>query len=157
MIYWYQNLYMDETVEKNPKRCKKRVEKRRPWKKSYVVLTLAQNDKNLFEIMQTRQLFFRRYRHVDMYVVALTSDYDAAVEILQKKDIVRIRNITQGTYLPRRSFIRVESNREKRCAYVDFFINTQMDFHYTWHTFRTCFTIYGSYFMCAGALPGSRG
>ena len=67
MIYWYQNLYMDETVEKNPKRCKKRVEKRRPWKKSYVVLTLAQNDKNLFEIMQTRQLFFRRYRHVDMY------------------------------------------------------------------------------------------
>lgn len=58
MIYWYQNLYMDETVEKNPKRCKKRVEKRRPWKKSYVVLTLAQNDKNLFEIMQTRQLFF---------------------------------------------------------------------------------------------------
>ena len=22
MIYWYQNLYMDETVEKNPKRCK---------------------------------------------------------------------------------------------------------------------------------------
>ena len=53
MIYWYQNLYMDETVEKNPKRCKKRVEKRRPWKKSYVVLTLAQNDKNLFEIMQT--------------------------------------------------------------------------------------------------------
>ena len=65
MIYWYQNLYMDETVEKNPKRCKKRVEKRRPWKKSYVVLTLAQNDKNLFEIMQTRQLFFHRYRHVD--------------------------------------------------------------------------------------------
>ena len=109
MIYWYQNLYMDEAVEKNPKRCKKRVEKRRPWKKSYVVLTLAQNDKNLFEIMQTRQLFFRRYRHVDMYVVALTSDYDAAVEILQqileKKDIVRIRNITQGTYLPRRSFL----------------------------------------------------
>ena len=72
MIYWYQNLYMDETVEKNPKRCKKRVEKRRPWKKSYVVLTLAQNDKNLFEIMQTRQLFFHRYRHVDMYVVAVS-------------------------------------------------------------------------------------
>ena len=57
MIYWYQNLYMDETVEKNPKRCKKRVEKRRPWKKSYVVLTLAQNDKNLFEIMQTPVVF----------------------------------------------------------------------------------------------------
>lgn len=33
MIYWYQNLYMDETVEKNPKRCKKRVEKRQPMEK----------------------------------------------------------------------------------------------------------------------------
>ena len=155
MIYWYQNLYMDEAVEKNPKRCKKRVEKRRPWKKSYVVLTLAQNDKNLFEIMQTRQLFFRRYRHVDMYVVALTSDYDAAVEILQQ--ILEKGYRENPEYNPRNVFVRVESNREKRCAYVDFFINTQMDFHYTWHTFRTCFTIYGSCFMCAGALPGSRG
>ena len=40
---------------------------------------------------------------------------------------------------------------------MDFFINTQMDFHYTWHTFRTCFTIYVSCFMCAGALPGKQG
>ena len=58
MIYWYQNLYMDETVEKNPKRCKKRVEKRRPWKKSYVVLTLAQNDKNLLRLCRRASCFF---------------------------------------------------------------------------------------------------
>ena len=106
MIYWYQNLYMDETVEKNPKRCKKRVEKRRPWKKSYVVLTLAQNDKNLFEIMQTRQLFFRRYRHVDMYVVALTSDYDAAVEILQQ--ILEKGYRENPEYNPRNIFAKKE-------------------------------------------------
>lgn len=106
MIYWYQNLYMDETVEKNPKRCKKRVEKRRPWKKSYVVLTLAQNDKNLFEIMQTRQLFFRRYRHVDMYVVALTSDHDAAVEILQQ--ILEKGYRENPEYNPRNVFAKKE-------------------------------------------------
>mgnify|MGYP000846344853 FL=1 len=106
MIYWYQNLYMDETVEKNPKRCKKRVEKRRPWKKSYVVLTLAQNDKNLFEIMRTRQLFFRRYRHVDMYVVALTSDYDAAVEILQQ--ILEKGYRENPEYNPRNVFAKKE-------------------------------------------------
>ena len=96
MIYWYQNLYMDETVEKNPKRCKK----------SYVVLTLAQNDKNLFEIMQTRQLFFRRYRHVDMYVVALTSDYDAAVEILQQ--ILEKGYRENPEYNPRNVFAKKE-------------------------------------------------
>lgn len=84
MIYWYKNLYMDDKVKKNPKRCKKRVERRRPWKKSYVAITLASNEKNLFEIMETRQLFFRRYRFVDFYILGLTADYDAAVEILQR-------------------------------------------------------------------------
>ena len=83
MIYWYQNLYMDETVEKNPKRCKKRVEKRRPWKKSYVVLTLA-----------------------DMYVVALTSDYDAAVEILQQ--ILEKGYRENPEYNPRNVFAKKE-------------------------------------------------
>ena len=84
MIYWYRNLYMDDTVAKNPERCKKRVERRRPWKKSYVALTLASNKKNLFEIMETRQLFFRRYNHMDFYVIGLTSNYEKAVEILQE-------------------------------------------------------------------------
>ena len=74
MIYWYQNLYMDETVEKNPKRCKKRVEKRRPWKKSYVV--------------------------------ALTSDYDAAVEILQQ--ILEKGYRENPEYNPRNVFAKKE-------------------------------------------------
>ena len=84
MIYWYRNLYMDEAVAKHPERCKKRVERRRPWKKSYVALTLAVNENNLFEIMETRQLFFRRYNHLDLYVVGLTSSREKAVEILQE-------------------------------------------------------------------------
>jgi hypothetical protein len=74
---------MDEKVAKNPARCKRRVARRRPWKKSYVAITLAANEANLFEIMETRQLFFRRYAHLDLYVVGMAADYENAVELLQ--------------------------------------------------------------------------
>ena len=84
MIYWYRDLYMDDKVAANPERCKRRVERRRPWKKNYVAVTLASNEKNLFEIMETRQLFFRRFTYLDLYVVGLASTYDKAVELLQK-------------------------------------------------------------------------
>lgn len=83
MIHWYRNLYMDETVQKNPARCRERVMRRRPWKRSYYAITLASNSDNLFEIMGTRQLFFRRYEYLDMYVIGLAADYDSAVELLQ--------------------------------------------------------------------------
>lgn len=83
MIYWYRDLYMDEKVAKNPERCKRRVARRRPWKKSYVAITIAANEKNLFEIMETRQLFFRRYAYLDLYVVGLAVSYENAVELLQ--------------------------------------------------------------------------
>lgn len=83
MIHWYRDLYMDTVVAKNPERCKKRVERRRPWKRSYYAVTLAVNDANLFEIMGTRQWFFRRYEYLDMYVVGLAADYRSAVELLQ--------------------------------------------------------------------------
>lgn len=84
MIYWYSDLYMDEKVARQPKKCKKRVSARRPWKKSYVAITLASNEKNLFEIMETRQLFFRRYAYVDLYVVGLAANQKAAGELLQQ-------------------------------------------------------------------------
>lgn len=84
MIYWYPDLYMDERVAKHPKKCKRRVARRRPWKKNYVAITLAANEKNLFEIMETRQLFFRRYAYLDMYVVGLASNQEAARGLLQQ-------------------------------------------------------------------------
>lgn len=89
MIHWYRDLYMDESVQKNPEKCKKRVAKRKPWKKSYVAIALAQNPANLFELIETRQLFFRRYQYLDMYVIGLATNKKEAVTLLQKivKDI----------------------------------------------------------------------
>lgn len=109
MIYWYRNLYMDDAVAKHPERCKKRVERRRPWKKSYVALTLASNEKNLFEIMETRQLFFRRYNHFDLYVIGLASSYENAVEILQK--ILERGYSLDSSFQPREHFKKEDFER----------------------------------------------
>lgn len=97
-------MYMDEEVKKNPQRCKKRVSRRNPWKKSYYVLTIAANPENLFEIIETRQLFFGRYDRVDMDVVGLAADYTGAVEILRRilEEIWR----TDPSFLPRSFFDR---------------------------------------------------
>lgn len=82
MIFWYHDLYMDEIVAKNPSRCKKRVEQRKPWKRSYYAVTLAANKQNLFEIMDTRQLFFRRYAYLDIHVIGLAHCYESALTLL---------------------------------------------------------------------------
>lgn len=102
MIRWYRSLYMDDEVRKNPEKCKKRVMKRRPWKKNYYVLVLAANPNNLFEIMETRQLFFRHYARFDMYVVGLAVDYEGAVKLLQQmlEEIYR----ADDSFSPRKYF-----------------------------------------------------
>ena len=54
MIFWYKDLYMDEKVRKQEKKCKKIIEERSifqklPWKKSFYIITLAENEKNLLK------------------------------------------------------------------------------------------------------------
>lgn len=98
MIYWYDSLYMDEIVKKNIKKCKKNIEEgcrqesgpgRRFLKnkclfgKGYFVLVLANNGKNLFEIMNTNQMFFRYYGGKKLYVLGVARDFEGAVEIFR--------------------------------------------------------------------------
>lgn len=92
MIHWYHDLYMDQKVRENPRRCKHHIQRcagslrkslSKFWK-SYYVITLPSNDKNLFDIMETKQFFFRRYAHLDLYIVGLAENYDSALELLQQ-------------------------------------------------------------------------
>lgn len=92
MIHWYNNLYMDQKIRENPKRCKHHVERcagslkrslSKFWR-SYYAIALPSNEKNLFDIMETRQLFFRRYAYLDLYIVGLAKNYDSALELLQQ-------------------------------------------------------------------------
>ena len=110
MIFWYKDLYMDEKVRKQEKKCKKIIEERSifqklPWKKSFYIITLAENEKNLFEIMNTDQLFFKYYGQKELYVIGVTSDYDAAVSSRFYAKAMRHRkSFLRNRYLKRRIF-----------------------------------------------------
>lgn len=92
MIHWYKDLYMDQKVRENPERCKHHIERcagsmkrslSKFWR-GYYVITLPSNEENLYDIMETRQLFFRRYANQELYVVALAKNYDSALVLLQQ-------------------------------------------------------------------------
>nr|MBP3598663.1 hypothetical protein [Eubacterium sp.] len=99
MIFWYEELYMDSYVVKNEKKCKKIIEERccykkdlkkkwkenlAPWNTNYELLVLANNKNNLFEIINTKQMFFSYYSMSDIYVVGVAKHYEGAVEILRQ-------------------------------------------------------------------------
>lgn len=82
MIYWYDHLYTDEAVRRKEQNYKKAVEEK--IKKSCYLLVLANNEENLFEIVNTNQMFFRYYEYTNVYIVGIAKKYDGAVEILQR-------------------------------------------------------------------------
>lgn len=92
MIFWYDSLYMDDAVRRKEKKCRKIIEKEAKstaawykllFKKSYFIVALAHNGENLFEIMNTNQMFFRYYGGTGLYILGVAKDYDGAVEIFR--------------------------------------------------------------------------
>ncbi len=109
MIFWFNGLYMDESVRKNEKKCREIIERRSkwqklPWKKSYYIIMLAGNEKNLFEIMSTDQMFFKYYGYTDIYIVGVSTDYDGAVEMIAQ--ILTDGYKKDEEYDPRKVFTR---------------------------------------------------
>lgn len=89
MIYWYDDLYMDQPVRREEEKCRKTIGKRSfwqklPWKKSYYIIMLANNRENLFEIMSTSEMFFRYYGYTDIYIIGVSRHYKGAVELLRR-------------------------------------------------------------------------
>lgn len=94
MIFWYNSLYMDDSVKENEEKCRRIIGKRTKWqkfpwkflpfKKSYYTIILANNKDNLFEIVNTNQMFFKYYEHTNVYIVGVSRDYEGAVEILRQ-------------------------------------------------------------------------
>lgn len=107
MIHWYRKLYMDEKVGKNPGKSRRRVMKKKALQKlcgkNYYVIALAQNPENIFEIMGTRQFFFRRYERMDIYVVGLAADRKSAIELTQE---ILVPLLNQGEVRLREHFPR---------------------------------------------------
>ncbi len=82
MIKWSGKLYMDEIIKKEPDKWKSRLEES---KLSYSLfcIALASNEKNLFDIMDCNELWFRHYRRGDIYIVGLAANKGSAVKLLQ--------------------------------------------------------------------------
>lgn len=82
MIKWYEKIYMDEKVEKNPEKYIKCIENGKLSLGLYCI-TLASNDKNLFDIIETNELLFRHYKNNTIYIIGLAKGKDRAIQIVQ--------------------------------------------------------------------------
>lgn len=99
MIFWYENLYMDSSVMKHEETCKKIIEGRvspnkgikkkirerlSPRHSEYELVILANNRENLFEIINTNQMFFSYYARHDIFVIGVATQYEGALEIVRR-------------------------------------------------------------------------
>lgn len=103
MILWFEQLYMDEYVKKHPVRCMKKIESPKLLKRGVTVIALASNSDNLFDIIGSRELFFRHYKKNNIYILALAKNKEEAINLLQQL----IKDAFDGTeFIPKKYFSR---------------------------------------------------
>ncbi len=96
MLYWYRDLLIGEKMKKNPEKYMKKIEKhyqanpngkifgkKKPPIKEFFVVVRAGNPDNLFEVMGTRQWFFKHYSKTDIYIIGMFQSEDEALEAIQ--------------------------------------------------------------------------
>ncbi|MEG1458748.1 MAG: hypothetical protein RSB37_09950 [Acetivibrio sp.] len=82
MIRWSNELYLDESIRKNPEKWKQKVEGGKLPLNVYCIC-LASNEHNLFDILNGNELFFRYYRTRDLYIAGLAKTQEDALDLLQ--------------------------------------------------------------------------
>ena len=126
MLYWYQDLMIDEKLAKKKDAHIARIEKyyyasekskifsnrKRWWEafvsktipwKEYFVIARATNPENLFDVMSTRQWVFRHYAKSDIFVIGLYSSQDDAIEAVQ--EVLTRGFSTDASYDPKNQFL----------------------------------------------------
>ena len=96
MLYWYRDLMIGEKMKKNPEKYMKKVEKhyqanpngkifgkKIPPINELFVVVRATNPDNLFEVMGTRQWFFKHYSKTDIYIIGVFQSEDEALKTVQ--------------------------------------------------------------------------
>lgn len=106
MIKWYHNLYLDEKAAKKEKKFRKCVTSEKILKRHCTVIALASNEENLFDIFDTKELYFRYNRRRELYVIGLAVNYESALELLQimLSDVMA----AEKTFSPRQFFDRAQ-------------------------------------------------
>lgn len=101
MIMWFDKLYIDESLKKHKKHCMKRIEAQKLWKKNYTVIALASNETDLFDIIESRELFFKYYKQKKIYIAGVARNQESALELLQQ---MLLDSYEQEEFLPRKTF-----------------------------------------------------
>lgn len=89
MFYWNSSLYMDEQVQKNPKKYRRYLERKKIAKQCYCI-TLPVNGENCMDIYCSRELWFSYCRRCDMEIIGIAADKEGIQKVLCDivKDIV---------------------------------------------------------------------
>lgn len=83
MVKWCNKMYMDEKIRKESDKWKKHLEEGK-LSGSLFCIALASNEKNLFDIMDCNEMWFRHYRRSELRIIGLAGDKGSAVSLLQE-------------------------------------------------------------------------
>lgn len=83
MITWDDDLRCSERIQKELGSIRRRVKRRRATSASTFCITLATNEKNLFDIYNMGELLFEHYRRsdIDLHIVGLADSREEACEL----------------------------------------------------------------------------
>lgn len=81
MVRWCDKLFIDGRIMGNLKKVKKQVETGKLQWRVYCIC-VAQNEKNLFDILNTNELLFKYYKRKEIKIIGLASSSNAARELL---------------------------------------------------------------------------
>lgn len=81
MVRWCERLYFDHWVEKNIEKVRKQIEKGTIQLSIYCIC-MAQNPKNLFDILNANELLFKYYKRKEIKIIGLARSRAAAEEML---------------------------------------------------------------------------
>ena len=77
---WYENLYAGKSVLPKKQKVKWKIVHHAGQLRVYVI-TLASNEKNLLDIIPSRELLQKYYPKKDLYIIGLAGNYKEAVEL----------------------------------------------------------------------------
>lgn len=81
MIIWSQKLYIGQQAGKKVKKVQKKLENGKPVL-GYFIISRPSNDKNLFDILPTKELLFPYYKRQNLLVYGLAKGKGEAEELV---------------------------------------------------------------------------
>lgn len=82
MIVWNSRLYIGSSIKKKQLRVMKKLEEGKFLKGIYCI-TLAENEENLFDIIDAMEFVYPHYKSISIHIVGIAGSSDEAEELLK--------------------------------------------------------------------------